>query len=253
MLIEAIETFKNKNELLFWFGFANALTFAFLVVLSFISTIEFAGTNTWHKPIKFALSTWILSWTLVWYSAYLPSSKDLQVVNLLIVFTLSFEVIYITFQASKGEASHFNDSSTLSSILFTLMGLAASIATLCVGYYGIKLLNVSNLTLPDYYIRSIIIGITIFVIAAFTGFAIGRNPPYIPEITSAIQRIPFLHWSLNGLDPRIPHFFGMHAIQIIPLFTWLFIRNNSGMIVFTSLYTAIFIALFILSISSSHY
>jgi len=57
--MEFIETLKERNAVLFWFGMANLLAAFLLIVLSFSKPIEFAGTNAWHKPIKFALSTTI--------------------------------------------------------------------------------------------------------------------------------------------------------------------------------------------------
>lgn len=36
--------------------------------------------------------------------------------------------------------------------------------------------------------------------------------------------LPFVNWSTTGGDLRAPHFFGLHAIQIIPFMGWLLTR-----------------------------
>lgn len=41
------------------------------------------------------------------------------------------------------------------------------------------------------------------------------------------QGIPVLHWSSQHGDLRIPHFFGLHGIQIVPLFAWLVRRRRA--------------------------
>jgi hypothetical protein len=38
---------------------------------------------------------------------------------------------------------------------------------------------------------------------------------------------PGVGWSKQHGDLRIPHFFGLHAIQIIPLFAWAILRRRS--------------------------
>jgi len=37
--------------------------------------------------------------------------------------------------------------------------------------------------------------------------------------------LPFLTWSTTGGDLRIPHFIGIHALQLLPLLSILFVRR----------------------------
>jgi hypothetical protein len=40
--------------------------------------------------------------------------------------------------------------------------------------------------------------------------------------------LPITRWSTEGGDLRIPHFFGMHALQLLPLFGWWLGRRRSS-------------------------
>ncbi|MDP4664463.1 MAG: hypothetical protein NWS74_12395, partial [Salibacteraceae bacterium] len=136
--MEFITSLKDRNQILFWFGLINLAASLVLLVLSWLKPLEFAGVNAWYKPLKFALSTCILVWSIGWYSGYLADGIDLSIVNWVLVITLAFEVVYIAFQAGRGLASHYNISTPSYAALYSLMAMAASVATLAVGYIGIK-------------------------------------------------------------------------------------------------------------------
>jgi|GEM_PF-3871140 len=106
MQTDFLETLKDRNEVLFWFGLANLIAAAVLLLFSWVNPIEFKGANAWYKPVKFALSIAILAWSMGWYAGYLPQGRDIAVFNWIFVATLAFEMLYIALQASRGEASH---------------------------------------------------------------------------------------------------------------------------------------------------
>ena len=188
--MEFFNILKDRNEILFWFGLANLLLALLFILLSFTLPIQFGGTNAWYKPIKFALSIGILSWTMGWYMGYLPQTKDLNIVNWVFVIALTFEIIYIGIQAGRGLASHFNVSTPSYSVLYTLMALGASAATLCVGYVGLKFFNDSFPELPNYYVWAIRLGIILFVIFSFEGFAMGSRMAHTVGATDGGVGLP---------------------------------------------------------------
>jgi hypothetical protein len=227
---------KHRNNVLFWFGCLNGLTAVVLACCSLVNPIEFGGTNAWYKPIKFALSTIILSWSLGWYWGYLKLGKDLTVTNWVIVITLAFEVLYIAWQASLGKASHYNRSTPFYSFMFNLMALAASIATLAVAYIGIKFCRPIPVKLPNYYLWSIRFGIFLFVIFSFEGFVMGGNLAHTVGGPESSKGLPFINWSLSYGDLRIAHFIGMHALQILPLLAWFVLKNTKLVVLSAVLY-----------------
>lgn len=234
--MDFLTTLKDRNEILFWFGLLNLLGAFLIFSLSFTKSIEFGNTNAWFKPLKFALSTTLLSWAMAWYVGYLPKGNDIIAFNWIFVSTLAFEVIYITYQASVGKGSHYNVATPLYSFLFSMMALAASIATLAVGYIGIKFFGPTIEPLPDYYLWAIRFGILLFVIFAFQGFAMGANMAHTVGASDGTKGIPFLNWSLSHGDLRIAHFVGMHALQILPLLAWFVLKDVKWTIAISILY-----------------
>ena len=242
--MEFFDILRERNQVMWWFGMLNLLVALGLVVLSVVKPVEFGGTNAWFKPIKFALSTVILSWSLGWYSGYLPAGRDVQWVNWIIVVTLAFEVIYIAMQAARGQASHFNVSTPGYSLLFSLMAIAASVATLAVGYLGWKFFASPFPDLPDYYLWAIRLGLVLFFIFSFEGFAMGARLAHSVGGPDGSQGIFFLNWSRIFGDLRVAHFIGMHALQILPILAWYLLRDLRLTLVLALLYGLL--ALFVL-------
>ena len=242
--MEFLLELKDRNEVLFWFGLLNLFTVILLLILSVLRPVEFGGVNGWYKPMKFALSTAILSWSMGWYTGYLAKGSDIDIFNWLIVITLTFEVAYIALQASRGEASHYNLSTSGYSAMFSMMALAASVATLAVGYIGCKFFIAPPSNLPDYYLWSIRLGIMLFVIFSFEGFAMGSRLSHTVGGTDGSRGLPFLNWSYFFGDLRVAHFIGMHALQILPLLAWYLIKDLKLTIVLFVLYSCL--AVFVL-------
>ncbi|MGD1845794.1 MAG: hypothetical protein ACFB10_10420 [Salibacteraceae bacterium] len=220
-----IEILRERNSVLFWFSLLNLLTSLVLLVLAGLKPFEFGGTNAWFKPLKFALSTTILCGSLAWYSGYLQAGKGLAIATWVIVITLGFEVVYITLQAAKGQASHFNLTTPFNAFMFSLMGAAATAATLAVAYLGWQLMQQPAAILPDHYTWALRIGFVLFVVFSFQGFLMGSRLAHGVGGADGGAGLYFLNWSLSHGDLRIAHFIGMHALQILPLLAWFVFKN----------------------------
>ncbi len=243
-MLDFIINIKEKNETLFFFGSLNLLLAFIFIILSKTTTIEVQGINAWYKPIKFSLSIFIYSFTMAWYCYYLPSSFNANIFNWSIVLLFGFEIVYITFQAAKGEMSHYNTSSPMHSLLFSMMAFAASAATIYTAYIGILFFKNNFIELPEYYVWAIRLGIMLFVIFSFEGFLMGSRLAHTVGNTDGGNGIPFLNWSTTHGDLRAAHFFGMHALQIPPLLSYYLLKNTKATIALGVLYGII--ALFIL-------
>ncbi len=220
-----IESFKDRNALLFYFGVANLLLALLFVVLSRTSSVQIVGVNAWHKPIKFALSIGIFSLTMAWYTAYLGQSLAIRWYSWAVVITLGFEIVYIAIQAARGQQSHFNLSTPFYSFLYQMMALAATVATLWTAYIGILFFQQSFPELPSAYVWGIRLGILLFVIFSLEGFVMGARLSHTIGGPDGEAGLPFLNWSRKYGDPRIAHFIGMHALQVLPILAYYLLKD----------------------------
>ena len=167
-IVGLIKEMKVRNEHLFYFGLLCVFISIICIILTKTTSTEVHGVNAWFKPFKFAISIGLFAWTMAWYCHYL-SNFNITPFNWTVIILFGFELAYVTFQASKGQLSHFNFDTTLYSILYSLMGLAAVIVTLFTAYIGFLFFTQSFPNLPSYYIWAIRLGILIFVVFSFEG------------------------------------------------------------------------------------
>ncbi|HEY6424281.1 MAG TPA: hypothetical protein VIY28_13730 [Pseudonocardiaceae bacterium] len=186
------------------------------------------GLPIWDKPTKFALSVLIYSITWAWLIAQLGRARRAAwwAGTASAVF-LGIEMVIIVGQVVRGTTSHFNVSTPFNATLWYVM--AGSIALVWVATLLVSLILFRNLG-PD---RARNLAVRAGTIVAVIGMALG----YLMTIPTADQithggsilgahtvglpdggpGLPILGWSTAGGDLRIPHFVGMHALQLIPL------------------------------------
>ncbi|MEL7124085.1 MAG: hypothetical protein AAFO07_31895 [Bacteroidota bacterium] len=234
--MEFILELKTRNELLFYFGMANISLAVLLFIYSFFSDAILVGVNAWYKPVKFALSIGLYSLTMGWFMYYLPAGKGIDICSWLIVTMLGFEITYIVLQAGRGQLSHFNLSSPLYSNLYMLMAVAATVVSFITLFVAVLFFQNNFPGLPDYYVWAIRLGLVLFFIFSMQGFVMGSNLSHTIGGSDGGKGLPFLNWSRKYGDPRVAHFIGMHAIQVLPLLAYYVLKDVKLTIAVSILY-----------------
>lgn len=232
---------KTRNEILFYFGLlclTSALVFLFLTK---ITTTQVYNVNAWYKPFKFAFSTFLFVWAMAWYCHYLPSF-NINLFNWSVIILLGFEIVYIAIMAGQGQISHYNLSTPVYASLFSLMALAATIVTLYTAYVGFLFLTQSFPNLPNYYLWAIRLGILIFVVFAFEGFAMGSRLSHSVGAVNDNSNWFIVGWSKTVGDLRVSHFIGMHALQVLPILSFYLLKNTKSTIILFILYGLLSVA-----------
>jgi hypothetical protein len=230
-----LEDLKIRNATLFYFGLICLLFSIVFLILTKLSTVQVYNVSAWYKPFKFAFSTFLFSWAMAWYCYYLPSFY-IQLFNWSVILLLGFEIVYIAIQANKGQLSHYNLSTPVYSALYSMMALAATLVTLYTAYVGILFFTNDFPTLPNYYLWSIRLGIIIFVVFSFEGFVMGSKLTHTIGGEDGGSGLYILNWSTTFGDPRIAHFIGMHALQILPIVSFYLLKNTRATFVLSIAY-----------------
>lgn len=233
-----IQNLKARNETLFYFGlicFAFALVFLFLTK---ISSTQVYGVNAWYKPFKFAFSTFLFAWAMAWYCFYL-SNFNIRLFNWSIIILLGFEIFYIALMAGRGQISHYNLSTSFYASMYSLMAVAATLVTIYTAYVGWLFFKNSFPALPDYYLWGIRLGILIFVVFSFEGFAMGSKLNHSVGALNDNSNLFIVGWSKTVGDLRVSHFIGMHALQVLPLLSFYILKNTKATIALSVVYGAL--------------
>lgn len=233
-----ISELKQRNETLFYFGLLCFLLSLLFLGLTQVSKTQVMGINAWIKPFKFAFSTLLFSWAMAWYCYYLPSF-NISLFNWSTIILLGFEIVYIAIQAGRGQLSHYNIGTPLYSALYSMMAIAASLITIYTGYVAWLFFKNDFPDLPNAYLWAIRLGLIIFVVFSFEGFVMGSRLTHTIGGPDGAEGIPLLNWSTRFGDPRIAHFIGMHAMQVLPLLAFYVFKDTRVTIVIAVLYACL--------------
>jgi hypothetical protein len=229
---------KIRNEQLFYFGLVCLAFAVVFLILTRLTTTKIQGVNAWYKPFKFSVSIGLFSWTIGWYCHYL-SDFNTTLFNWTVIVLLGFEIVYIVFQAKKGQLSHFNISTPTHSMLYSLMGLAATVVTLYTAYVGILFFTQSFPNLPNYYVWAIRLGILIFVLFSFEGALMGSRMNHSVGGVNNNSNWLIVGWSKTVGDLRVSHFIGMHALQLLPLLSFYIFKTTKATVIISLIYAFI--------------
>lgn len=222
--------------------FLMLATFAVAVVGIFVDSRLITGAPAWLKPAKFGISTAIYNTTLAWLYRYLhvwPSFLRLAAWTISLVFVV--EIAIVDLQAARGVTSHFNNATPLDAALFGIMG--GAIGLLLLASVGILIALFKQKFEDADWGWALRLGMLITVIgSAAGGFMIPPNAEQLRamrahEPVAAVGShtvgapdggpgLPGVGWSTEHGDLRAPHFVGMHGVQLIPLLTWLLVRQR---------------------------
>jgi hypothetical protein len=214
------------NSTVFFFG----LTLVF-ALLGFIDERTFNGVSTWAKPLKFSLSIAVYFATLAWFAPLLPEAyfetrKGRWLTNLPIVCAV-LEVAYIALQAGRGEASHYNNTSVVYSLMYSLMGVGAMLLIAVCGWMGTVIARRPRTR--DAYTFAVIVAlwITVLLGGGLGAYMASQPGHWVGGAPTDAGGWWLMKWARDGGDLRVAHFFGMHAMQVLPVVGWLAGRSLS--------------------------
>ena len=199
------------------------------------------GAPAWLKPLKFAASTAIYSVSFAWLLRHLDASpRFVRIATRITAATLAIELIAIFLQAARGTTSHFNYATRFDFIVFQSMALAILVLWLTQIAISVKLLRQR---FADPVLASTLrSGMVLTTVGAAVGWLMTMaQPDQIAHGAATIigahtiggvdggAGLPLVMWSRDHGDLRAAHFFGLHALQLLPVVGWLVSRRSLGL------------------------
>lgn len=221
-----VEESRRRDPLLFWVSAAHLLLVPLMLAAAPFDERLVTGINPWIKPVKFALANAVYMLTVGWLFRHLPAGAlARRRVSRIVAVTIIAETVLITLQAARGTASHFNLSTRLDASVIGIMGLMIVINTAAIIYATVKFWKNSP-AVPAAYLWGIRLGLLIFLLASLEGFVMIRLHAHGVGVADGGPGLPLINWSTRGGDLRAAHFFGLHAIQALPLVGHFFSRRG---------------------------
>jgi hypothetical protein len=249
------ESMKRERTLTIYGLILAALIIPALIAMG-LDDRTLRGVNVWIKPVKFLAATSILALTTAWFIGLL--TKDgrkrwpIRASVWIIVIIGIAEIAFITLQAARGQASHYNYSSIMYAAIYSLMGLGAFTLTATQAVLAMAISRHGRSDIDPVWRTSVIWGLSLtLILGAGAGGLLGSVQP------PSGSGIPFFGWHLGGGDLRPAHFVGMHAAQIIPLAGFLLAgtaaagRARMKLAGFTTAYSLVWLAAMIIGISGA--
>ncbi|SCX14851.1 hypothetical protein SAMN05216534_1578 [Candidatus Aquiluna sp. UB-MaderosW2red] len=206
-------------------GIASLVLFIALIPLWLIDPRTVQGVSTWEKPLKFFISTVIFSMTYSWLSSFITRGQRLvKWAGWVIFIAFSFELILITAVAAFAKTSHFNVSSPLEIVIWSLMAIFISAVLIATVVLSLLILGGRK---QNYLVR---LGLGLGSLNTAIGMALAflMTSPTANQLANfqgiagahgvgakdGGPGLPFLGWSTVAGDLRVGHFFGLHSIQV---------------------------------------
>ncbi len=223
-MIAVLKTVRRESPILFGIAILN-----FLIAIAALSGLwlddrTLMGVNVWVKPIKFLLSVGIYILTVGYLITFYPySDRKKHILRNIVAFTLLAENGIIVLQAYRGVQSHYNVATPLDGILFSLMGMLIGINVFLMVLFALDALRL-RLNVPRSVQWGIFFGWITAIWSSWIGGQMIAQMGHTVGAADGGEGLPFLNWSTIAGDLRVAHFFGLHALQLLPLLALALVR-----------------------------
>lgn len=220
-LKHVFNTVKKHSPILYWIVIVH-FVFAIASILgNLIDDRTLMGVNVWIKPFKFSISTAIYILTVGFLITLYPFSvRKKNLINNIVSWTLLIEIGLIIYQASRGVQSHYNVSNPFDGLIFAAMGILIAINVLIMVLFIFETLRL-KLKTTKLLQWAILLGWVIVFFGSWVGGQMISEMSHNIGIEDGGPGLPLVNWSTIAGDLRVAHFFGLHGLQIIPIFALL--------------------------------
>ena len=201
----------------------------------FVDDRQVLNESVWAKPFKFAVAFVVYGATLAWMLPKVRKARrTMWTLGTVFAATGVVDVAFMVAQAARGTYSHFN----VNTDTFNVIGQQVFMSGV-IGLFGVNLVIAVMLLFQRVGDTALTWALRAGIALAVTGMAVAF---YIAGSGSSEARVvedaygnpvllrgqhgvgvldgggmPITNWSVVGGDLRVPHFIGLHAIQVFVL------------------------------------
>lgn len=225
-LKNTIHTVKSQSPILFTIVIIHLIAAMVCIAGLAIDERTLMGVNVWIKPLKFAISGAIYLFTTGYLITLYPFSKRKKnIINNVNAWCLLVEGALIFIQAARGVQSHYNVSNNVDALIFAGMGILISINVLIMFVFLVETIRLKMHTTKAIQF-AIFLGWLIIIVGSWVGGEMIGQLSHNVGIADGGAGLPLVNWSTIAGDLRVAHFFGLHGIQVIPLFAFMLARKR---------------------------
>jgi hypothetical protein len=240
---------SSNESLLRRAGVLHRPLIAFTAAMAALSVVAAVGVifddrtlvnaSIWLKPFKFTISMGLYAVTLAWMISLLPKARRWGWwLGTVVAAGLAVDMVLIFWQMIfRVRQLHFNSAGELDRLLAqTILPDATYLAW--TASLVIALMLVFQKARDKAQAAAVRIGLLVALLGLALGMLMfmptpgqqglidaGAKPSIVGAHSVGVPDggpgLPILGWSTVGGDLRIPHFAGMHALQLLPLFAML--------------------------------
>lgn len=206
---------------------------AMLVITGFAGLLDdrtLNGVSVWAKPIKFNVSFALHVATLMVFvsllRADLQKSATVRWTMTVTCTAVVLELLYVSFQAARGRASHFNLETQWEEAAYYAMG--GGVAVIMVGtlVMGVAVWRGARHDIGPGLRTGAALGAiagtlaTLLTAGAMSSMQVTPTGHWVGGDLTDASGLPVFGWSTTGGDLRVAHFFATHLVQVLPLIGW---------------------------------
>jgi hypothetical protein len=201
---------------------------AVLLVGVFLDPGRITNAPALLKPLKFSISIAVYCLTLSWLIGRLVRRRRaLWWFGTVAAAGLLIEMVLIVAAALTGTTSHFNVSTPFATVVWAIM--AFSISAVWLAALPVVILLLRQRVGDAAFSNSLRFGFVIALIGMALAFLMtsptaqqladyhGIAGAHAVGTADGGPGLPVVGWSTVAGDLRVPHFVGMHAVQVLPL------------------------------------
>jgi hypothetical protein len=206
----AVRPVTAQQRFLWWCGTLMLASGAVHTVVAIVDWSPWWGAVSWRKPVIFGMSLGLLAWSAVWVLRQLPVRRWGWIPAGLLGGASIVELLAITMQRWRGEASHFNYHTGFDAAVWGVMSTVIMVVALALAVLLLWSLVQFRGT-PAARI-AVVVGLSAMMVSGYIGYdmaALGE------AAAAATGHAPASILFGAAGSAKLAHALGMHGLQVL--------------------------------------